>query len=1024
MQTSKLMPVGYQDKSSAVYLSAYADTVIYEQEQNHKILRAIRFGGYPEMVRALSDAVYGGGSVRVEYAGEHMYLTSIPKHYQRQLSHDGVYAEATLLATDDEQQEDKKSKENQQDETEDEAQTSLEMPPRRCCIFCPQGDRDALFAEVDRKTAVPLIPEFRDYILDELEARGILKQLIVHSASEKLDAWVMKCDKEDANIVSVVEDGLKSGKIAIPGTVVNPHGFDEVTGVTSYLNTFGVTVAERIRSQFTPLFDPANEPLSDEILTINDYIQSQAGYSLYGPQLAVAEAIKRLLRKEKCGFIIAECGTGKTKIGSTAIAASQALKALHTKAKTFNIILCPSHVAKKWAREIAETLPNTVGVVVRSMTEFDKLYALYQKGDKSMYAIISKEKARDGYMKQPTVVWNKRKQSFVCPDCGATLEMPVTENDVSYMVPADQFYFKKEHRGNHQCPYCHTSLWSSVNPQAQNLWYKIGGYGWIYRPHANAHLNATKNPQLVERIQALIDHPERHFRIRGACRRYPLSTYIKKKYKGKIDGLICDELHQYNNNSGQGDAMGELFNASKKVIGMTATLINGYSSGIFHLLFRMVPHLMRKDGQFHSAPQIFDAEYGVIENTYEIKEADYSANRRTKKGKKQSRQLPGVSPLVFSRFLLEHAAFLSLNDMGKELPSYEEIPIALPMDTEVEEEYDTIEAELKAILKTDKKAAQKILSAYLNLLTVFPDQPYEQSKILHPIDGYTIVEPKDITDFDTLGAKEEKVLQLVQEKLAQGEKVLIYSSWTRTDSRDKLQKLLTDHNIATSIMTDAIVPDKREEWVEKQLSKGMQVLITNPTLVETGLDLNAFTTLIFYSMGYNLFTLRQASRRSWRINQLAPSVQVYMLFYQGTMQAKAMKLMASKLAVAGIIEGSFSEEGLAAMSDVQDMTSVMAKELMQGIRDNVDDIATAFKRMAIINPARQQIAKATPTPETIAPKTVETTSVENQHKLAHPVFGCLTAEVVAEQSKQQKQRKKTKARIEIVNQMSLFDFAA
>ncbi|MFR9537850.1 MAG: helicase-related protein [Rikenellaceae bacterium] len=1017
------MPLSYYDSGNSIRLSAYADTVIYEQDGKEKILRAIRFGGYPEMVRALSDAIYGGGSVELDCAGQMMSIRGNPKHYQRQLSHDGVYAEATLLATDDEQQDDK-AKENGQDEPSDvdeDEQTDIQMPPRKCCIFCPQRDRDALFAEVDRKTAVPLIPEFRDYILRELEARRILKQLTVYSASEKLDAWVLSCEKEDANIVSVIEDGLKSGKITIPGAVVNPQGFDEVTGVTSYLNTFGVTVAERIRSQFTPLFDPANEPLSDEILTINDYIQSRAGYSLYGPQLAVAESVKRQLQNNKCGFIIAECGSGKTKIGSTALAAYQNA---HGASKTFNIIMCPSHVARKWAREIAETLPNTVGVVVRSMTEFDKLYALYQKGDKSMYAIISKEKARDGYMKQPAVVWNERKRVFACPDCGSTLEMPVTEDDVTYMVPADQFYFKKEHRRNHKCPHCQTPLWSAVNPDTRGLWSKIGGYGWIYRPQAGAHLNVTQNAQLIDRIQDMVDHPDNATRIRGACRRYPLSTYIKKKYKGKIDGLVCDELHQYNNNSGQGDAMGELFNASKKVIGMTATLINGYSAGIFYLLFRMVPHLMRKDGQFHSAPQSFDAEYGVVENTYEIKEADYSANRRTKKGKKQSRQLPGVSPLVFSRFLLEHAAFLSLNDMGKELPSYEEIPIALPMAEDVAEEYCDIEQELRKILKTDKAVAKKILSAYLNLLTVFPDQPYDQPKILHPIDGNTIVEPKDITDFDTLGAKEQKVLQLVQEKLEQGEKVLIYSSWTRTDSRKKLQKLFDDHNIVSAIMPETVLPDKREEWVEKRLSKGMQVLITNPTLVETGLDLNAFTTLIFYSMGYNLFTLRQASRRSWRINQLAPSVQVYMLFYEGTMQAKAMKLMASKLAVAGIIEGSFSEEGLAAMSDVQDMTSVMAKELMQGIKDNVEDIAATFKRMAVVNPTRTKISKVMPIPETQATETVETTSVENQHKLAHPVFGELTAEVVAEQSKMQKQRKQSKVRVEIVNQMSLFDCAA
>ena len=71
------------------------------------------------------------------------------------------------------------------------------------------------------------------------------------------------------------------------------------------------------------------------------------------------------------------------------------------------------------------------------------------------------------------------------------------------------------------------------------------------------------------------------------------------------------------------------------------------------------------------------------------------------------------------------------------------------------------------------------------------------------------------------------------------------------------------------------------------------------------------------------------------------------------MQQKCLKLMASKLAVAGLIEGNFSEEGLAAMSDMQDMTSQMAKELMLGIRDNVEDIASAFKKMAFENPERE-----------------------------------------------------------------------
>ena len=242
----------------------------------------------------------------------------------------------------------------------------------------------------------------------------------------------------------------------------------------------------------------------------------------------------------------------------------------------------------------------------------------------------------------------------------------------------------------------------------------------------------------------------------------------------------------------------------------------------------------------------------------------------------------------------------------------------------------------------------------------------------------------------------------------------------RTDSQQKLKRFLTDEGYRTEILTDKIKTTDREDWVQKKLAAGMQVLIVNPSLVETGLDLNAFTTLVFYSMGYKLFTLRQASRRSWRINQKAPAVKVYMLYYKDTMQQKCLKLMASKLAVAGLIEGNFSEEGLAAMSDVQDMTSQMAKELMLGIRDNVEDIAAAFKKMAFENPGREAAEVPAeemslplkPVPERIElPKRVLT--AEQEEKLQ-------AAMVQLEQQK----AKRTKKTQQVENQLSLFDSVA
>jgi len=131
--------------------------------------------------------------------------------------------------------------------------------------------------------------------------------------------------------------------------------------------------------------------------------------------------------------------------------------------------------------------------------------------------------------------------------------------------------------------------------------------------------------------------------------------------------------------------------------------------------------------------------------------------------------------------------------------------------------------------------------------------------------------------------------------------------------------------------------------------------------------LNDFTTLIYYNIGYNLFSLRQSSRRSWRINQHAPRIEVYFLYYANTMQSRAMRLMASKLAVAGVIEGNFSDEGLVAMSECQDMTTLLAQELTMGIQNEVEDLSAVFKRMAVLRPEGVEISGEVPIENSVEP---------------------------------------------------------
>ncbi len=131
-----------------------------------------------------------------------------------------------------------------------------------------------------------------------------MKPLRVISSREKFDVWLLTMSKDEKNIIAVVNDGLKSEAIAIPGDTGS--SFPAVRSVTQYLNAFGVMIAERIKNQFQPLFDPATEVLSPEILAVNEHIKANAGYSLYDAQLAVSEAHKRCLEHKKSTLCIAQ----------------------------------------------------------------------------------------------------------------------------------------------------------------------------------------------------------------------------------------------------------------------------------------------------------------------------------------------------------------------------------------------------------------------------------------------------------------------------------------------------------------------------------------------------------------------------------------------------------------------------------------------------------------------------------------------------------------------------------------------
>ena len=73
----------------------------------------------------------------------------------------------------------------------------------------------------------------------------------------------MNVSSEENEIAAVLEDGLKSGRIAIPGADPNAEDvFSDIRSFTQYLKQFSGKIADRIKKCFPPVYHPGEQPVS------------------------------------------------------------------------------------------------------------------------------------------------------------------------------------------------------------------------------------------------------------------------------------------------------------------------------------------------------------------------------------------------------------------------------------------------------------------------------------------------------------------------------------------------------------------------------------------------------------------------------------------------------------------------------------------------------------------------------------------------------------------------------------------
>src|SRR5439155_5095950 len=194
------------------------------------------------------------------------------------------------------------------------------------------------------------------------------------------------------------------------------------------------------------------------------------------------------------------------------------------------LVVCPPHLVSKWRREVKQTIPMATALAAERIGDFEK--ALNQKRW-PLFVILSREKAKLGYYWKGHAALFKD-GTFVCPRCRMLLidrdGVPVSDEALN--------------RKKQKCKECREPLWEADS--------------------------------------------------RGQ-RRFPLATYLKNKYPGYFDLLISDECHEYKGAAtAQGIALDHLGKAARQILALTGTLLGGYSSNLFYLLFR-ISSAIRKD---------------------------------------------------------------------------------------------------------------------------------------------------------------------------------------------------------------------------------------------------------------------------------------------------------------------------------------------------------------------------------------------------------------------------------------------
>jgi len=351
-----------------------------------------------------------------------------------------------------------------------------------------------------------------------------------------------------------------------------------------------------------------------------------------------------------------------------------------------------------------------------------------------------------------------------------------------------------------------------------------------------------------------------------------------------FDFLILDEGHAYRNRETQQTLFASRLIGRIPTLVLSGTIMGGMASDLLALLKGAYPHLRGlKEKEFMEA---YGSLVSVTKRVYGGKGSHTSRPKQE--------EAPGFSPSLWP-LILGQTVFIGLKDVAA-LPPFHEKTNIVPLTEEQEAFLGAIREVLASSRTSRRDSAIGGSAAFYG-----PDLP-GVDRIFFESGGEVSVPS---IPFDGLLPKEEALLTLVNFYRQRGERILLFVEGTGVwDVQGRLYELLWDDGHNPFVLTADIPPAKRYEVTRNPAD----VLITNPKLVETGLDLVDYTVAIFFQPPRSPFTLRQATRRIYRLGQ-TKEVKVHYLAYEGV-QAGILAWVGEKVRQSLLFEGALESPAL------------------------------------------------------------------------------------------------------------------